>query len=92
MFHSDADIKHFFDAEEMDQFKIPNMYHWHLLLNGSVTRNSQWREHVDAHAPIVRSLTNTENEAAILMHQAWLSQELDCETALVLPFESLEMP
>ena len=66
----------------------PNLYHWHPLLNVFVTQNIKWQEH----APIVRSLTNTENEAAILMHQAWLSQELDCETALVLPFESLEMP
>ena len=91
-FYHDVDINNFFDFEQMDQFEIPNLYHWYLLLNGSVTQNPQWREHIDAHATIVRSLTNTENEAAMLIHKAWLSQELECEATLAVPFESLEMP
>ena len=90
-FHSDVAIKDFFDAGKMDQFKIPNLHHWQLLLNGYVTQNIEWRLHVDAYAPIVRSLTTTENEAAMFMHKAWLSQELGCKVALAVPFGSLEM-
>ena len=91
-FKNDVMITNFFDPDKLDQFEMPNMYHWLLILEGSVTRNAQWRAHVDAHTPIVRSFATTKIDAARLMHRAWLSQEPTCETALSVPFESLEMP
>ena len=91
-FKNDVMITNFFDSDKLDQFEIPNMYHWHLLLNGFVTQNAQWQEHVDACVPIIRSLSFTEKEAAMFMHKAWMNQELGCKTALSVPFEFLEMP
>ena len=73
-FNSDVSTWSFHNDINVDQFDKPNLYHWVLLLKGSVTQKAHWREHFNVLAPIVKSLGFDGITAAKTIQAAWNGQ------------------
>lgn len=74
---SDVVLSLFIPAEKMEEFIVPNVYHWFFALTEPScipVWPQAWQDHFSSLASMARGITATQMEAALLMQTQWLQR------------------